>query len=298
MSRAFFAALALALCAAAALSQTGWAAGSAPKDIREPAGGRPIVIGQSFLLHSKVLGDDRRVNLYLPDHYPDRDRSFPVLYLLDGGEHEDFHHITGLARITAAYGQGRELIVVGIEGVDRRRDLTSPSKTPSDLEAAPTSGGSAAYRAFLVDELKPWVGAHYRTDGHSAIMGESLAGLFVAETLLKAPTSFDDYIAISPSLWWNRGALSSGAGGDLKERDFSGRRVWIAFDDPDPPADAAERDRAYQDQLEAAFAKTRPSGLQWRIVRPGERHGAIYHPAALQALRYLYATAPPAAPPS
>lgn len=254
----------------------------------EPADGRPIVIGQSYTIRSARLGDERRVNVYLPDHYSERGKSFVVLVLLDGGEKEDFHHVTGLAQITAAYDNGREMIVVGVEGKDRRHDLTSASSVAADRKLLPTSGGADAYRRFLVDELKPWIAAHYRTDGHTALMGESLAGLFTAETLLKAPTSFDDYIIVSPSLWWDAGALSKQAADDLRRGGFSGRRAWVGFDDPAPPAAQAAKERSYQQVLESAFREVRPAGLVWKVSRPGEGHSAIYHPAALQAFRDLY----------
>lgn len=247
----------------------------------------PIVIGQTYTLLSKVLGGERRLSVYLPEHYADPGRSFPVLFLLDGGEHEDFHHITGLAQINAAYGAGQELIVVGIQGVDRRHDLTSPSRSPGDRKVAPTSGGAAAYRRFLVEEVKPWAAARFKADGRTALIGESLAGLFTAETLLREPRAFDDYIAVSPSLWWDDGALSREAVADLKRGDFSGRRAWIAFDEPAPPAEQAAAERRRQDALEAAL-KGADRGLWWRVERPCEGHASIYHPAALQAFRALF----------
>ncbi len=160
--------------------------------------GRPIVIGQSYQLPSHVLGDTRVVNVYLPESYESGSGSYPVLYLLDGGEREDFVHIAALAQINAAYGQGQELVVVGVEGVDRRHDLTSPSAVAADRKSAPTSGGAASYRQFLIEELKPWVASHYRTTDRSALIGESLAGLFVLETILDRPNSFSDFISISP----------------------------------------------------------------------------------------------------
>lgn len=230
--------------------------------------------------------------MYLPEHYGDPTRKFPVLYLLDGGEQEDFLHIAGLAQITAAYGNGQELIVVGIEGVDRHHDLTSPSPLAADRKLLPTAGGAETYRSFLAKELKPWVAAHYRTDGHAALIGESLAGLFVLETLLDSPQSFDDYIVVSPSLWWRDGAVSKDAQSMLRRDGFSGRRVFIAFDDPAPPPDEAAKDRAWQEQLAMAFSTAHPAGLTYHIVRPGEGHATIYHPAALAAFRWLYATPP------
>jgi predicted alpha/beta superfamily hydrolase len=284
MTRPFLAAR-LVACAMLALSLSSTARA-------QPAGsdssGRDIVIGRSYELTSTVLGDRRRINVYLPDGYAEPGRTFPVLVLLDGGEREDFHHITGLAQINAAYGQGQPLIVVGIEGVDRKHDLTSPATNAADQKRLPTAGGAAAYRRFLREDLKPWVAARYRTNGRWALMGESLAGLFVAETLLREPSSFDDYVIVSPSLWWNQGALAAEAKADLRRARFAGARAWIAFDEPPPPADQARKDRAEQDQLEAAFRDTRPAGLSWTVTRPGETHGGIYHPAALQAFRALY----------
>jgi hypothetical protein len=278
----------LAVFAGAAAS----GANAAPQAVPATESGRPIVIGRSFVLPSKLLRGDRRINVYLPEHYEEPGRTFPILFLLDGGEREDFLHIAALAQITAAYGQGRELIVVGIEGVDRRHDLTSPSAVAADLKRAPTSGGAATYRRFLVEELKPWVAARYRTNGQTALIGESLAGLFVLETFLKQPGSFDDFIAVSPSLWWNGGKLAREAAADLRKARFPGRRLWIGFETPPPPAEEAARERALQTALEAGLRASRPSGLVWTAVHLEEGHGNVYHPAALQALRSLYAVKP------
>ena len=250
--------------------------------------GRPIVIGQSYKLPSRVLGDTRVVNVYLPEGYEGGSRSFPVLYLLDGGEHEDFFHIAALAQINAAYGQGQELIVVGVEGVDRRHDLTSPSAVSADQKLAPTSGGAAAYRQFLIEELKPWVASHYRTTDRSALIGESLAGLFVLETMLDQPNSFSDFISISPSLWWNDGDLVHSAAPRLRQIRFNGTRLWVGFETPAPPAQTAAKDRALQRQLENAFRTTRPAEPSWNFVRMNETHATIYHPAARSAFRALF----------
>ena len=60
----------------------------------------PLVIGETFTLDSKALGEKRRVNVYVPAGYRDSpDSRFPVLYVLDGGMAEDFLHIAGLAQV-------------------------------------------------------------------------------------------------------------------------------------------------------------------------------------------------------
>lgn len=251
-----------------------------------PDAGTPIVIGRSHTITSAQLGE-RRLNVYLPPHYSDASRRFPVLFLLDGGAEEDFHHITGLAAISAAYGTTEEMIVVGIAGVDRRHDLTSPSSNPEDRKAAPTSGGAAAYRRFLVDEVKPWVAARYRTNGRSALIGESLAGLFVVETALREPAAFDDYIAISPSLWWDKGALAREAEADLRKAPPGKRRLWLAVGNETA---LYPEMRDGMEGLVAALKAAAPPGLAWTYTPfPAETHATIYHPAAMAAIRALYA---------
>lgn len=274
----FLAALLLAPVAAAASSGG------------EPPAGKPIIVGQSYELPSRVLGDTRTVTVRLPDSYGEPGRKFPVLVLLDGGEKEDFLHIAGLTQITAAYGQGREMILVGVEGRDRRHDLTSPSSVPGDLKLAPTSGGADRYRRFLVDELKPWIAARFAAGGKTALIGESLAGLFVLETLLREPAAFEDYIAVSPSLWWNDGKLAGTATEALRAAPPAGRRLWIGFDRPAPPAEEAAKERARQETLVSALRSAAPTGLTWTAIHLDESHAGIYHPAALQALRALYGT--------
>ncbi len=273
------AALALALCAFAPQA----AAQALPA---QP--GREIVIGRSYSIRSVILGDERRLNVYLPAHYADASRRFPVLVLLDGGEAEDFHPISGLAQITAANGFGQELIVVGIEGVDRRHDLTPVIASAKDRKALPKAGGADAYRRFLVEEVKPWIAAHYRTSGRTGLVGESLAGLFTLETFLKNPAAFDDYIASSPSLWLDDQALSRAAADRLRNESFAGKRLWIGLGSEGPEVQAGA------DRVVAALKAAAPAGLTWTFdPRPTERHDTTYVPVVTAALRSLYPAGKP-----
>ncbi|MFS0735611.1 alpha/beta hydrolase-fold protein [Sphingomonas sp. 1P06PA] len=251
--------------------------------------GAPIVVGQSYTIKSKILGDARRLNVWLPSSYGKANTRYPVLVLLDGGVTEDFLHIVGLAQITSAYGRGRELIVIGVEGVDRRHDLSPKTDDPADLRFTKKPGGADNYRRFLAEEVKPWVSARYSTNDRWALIGESMAGLFVLDTLANTPAAFNDYIAVSPIVWWNRQSVSRALAGRPGSND---RRVFVAFEGnliagangPTPAQEAETR-------IEAAFR-----GLPNRtVVRfADERHDAIYQPAALAAFRTLYALGPAA----
>ncbi len=274
-----------ALAAAAFLGTGGWIKpGWTPPSAKREAKlleERPVSIGTSYGMRSTRLKEFRRINVWLPPGYEEGEQRYPVLFLLDGGEKEDFHHITGLVQISSAYGTTRPMIVVGIENTDRRRDMTFPSSDPQDRKDAPTSGGSERFREFLREELQPWVQRRYRTSGDTAVMGESLAGLFVVETFLKEPDLFDDYIAVSPSLWWDRQSLNGHALGLLKARHFSGKRLFLTVAD--------EGEAMGVDALAATLRTAQPAGLDWRFEPMSEEsHATIYHPAAMKALRALY----------
>lgn len=269
------AALALAVLCASGASAA--AAQAAPE-------GSPIVIGQSLTIESKVLSQTRRINVHLPPEYASSGKTYPVLYLLDGGEKEDFPHIAGLAQLGELSWTYREMIVVGIEGIDRRHDLTHPTTVAEEKADYPTTGGSTAYRRFLAEELKPWVAARYRVSSESAIIGESLAGLFVVETFLKQPTLFDAYIAASPSLWWSDQALARGAAADLAKWPAGGpRKLYLTIGDEGTTMQAGV------DKVVAAIGAAKPAGLTF-VYDPmhQEHHSTIYHPAALKAFRSVW----------
>src|SRR5262249_54445688 len=148
----------------------------------------PLVIGETFTIDSRILGELRRINVYFPPGYAETPRArFPVLYMPDGGMAEDFLHVAGLVQVSVGNGTMRPFLLVGIENTQRRRDLTGPTENANDKKIAPRVGGAKAFRAFIRQELMPRVKARYRTSKETAIVGESLAGLFVVETFLLEP---------------------------------------------------------------------------------------------------------------
>ncbi|BBM01764.1 alpha/beta hydrolase [Microbulbifer sp. GL-2] len=47
----------------------------------------------------------------------------------------------------------------------------------------------------------------YRVSGSSTLVGQSFGGLLATEILFKKADLFDNYVIISPSLWWSEEAL-------------------------------------------------------------------------------------------
>lgn len=250
----------------------------------------PLVIGETFTIESKALGETRRINVYRPQPWGlDPKAPLPVLYMPDGGIGEDFLHVAGLVQVLSGNGSMRPFLLVGIENTERRRDMTGPSNDPQDQKIAPRIGGSAAYRSFLRDELMPQVRQRYPTTNERALIGESLAGLFVVETLLQEPALFNSYIALDPSLWWNRGTMLAGAAKQLSAVTRARPHVFLASSEQPELAASTAR-------LAALLQQTSPSPLVKYLPLPEETHATIYHPAALQALRTLFPAPPPASP--
>jgi len=250
-----------------------------PQTTRAQAPATPLCIGETFTIPSKVLGETRRLNVYLPPVYRDSATvRLPVLYMPDGGLAEDFLHVAGLVQVLVGNGSIRPFILVGIENTQRRRDLTGPTTNADDKKIAPRVGGSATFRQFIRRELMPAVRQRYRTTAEAALMGESLAGLFTVETLLLEPDLFDTYLAFDPSLWWNNGQLTQQAATLLPAYRGPAKTVYLAT--------SSQGDTAATRHL-AHLLHTPGQSRFTSSYEPltAETHATIYHPAALRGLR-------------
>ena len=238
----------------------------------------------TFTVASLAIGESRLINVYTPPGYrAPLAKKYPVLYMPDGGLDEDFPHVVNTVDSLIALGVIRPVIVVGIPNTERRRDLTGPTRFATDSAIAKHVGGSFAFRRFIHDELFPVIRARYRTTDERAIVGESLAGLFIVETLLAEPALFSHYVALDPSLWWNGGAVVDSAETRLKAFNFAPRTLDLASSNV---ADIAAGTARFAEIIRTVS----PRGLAWvYFARPDLMHGTIFRalgPAALaRALR-------------
>ena len=152
------------------------------------------------------LDRDRTLRLYLPPSYAQGERRYPVIYMHDGqnlfddatsyaGEWGVDETLNELAR-----SHGFEAIVVGIDnGQAKRMNELNPWENPRFGKAE-----GAAYMAFIVDVVKPYVDARYRTrsDAQStAIIGSSMGGLISHYAIHRYPQIFGKAGVFSPSYW-------------------------------------------------------------------------------------------------
>lgn len=192
-----------------------------------------ICIGKHYKIYSNSLQEEREYWVYVPEDYEQsNDIPYPVIYLLDGDMF--FHSLVGISK-TLASGRGNfhdSHIIVGVLNVDRARDMT-PTATilgrdgKSQFFDTPQGGGSEKFHQFLTTELRATINHAFRTNGSNILIGHSYAGLFTINTFLRDTQTFDTYIAIDPSLWWDNGRLVDEAESLIKEKDFAGKSLYV-----------------------------------------------------------------------
>ena len=247
----------------------------------------PVVFGTSFQLMSEVYGTPREINVYVPE-IPEWGQGYfetplPVLYVIDGGLDQDFFHIAALSNLTLINAERQPMIVVGVRTHNRRPEI-SPKATDPRYQGGEFEGwgGSHKFRQHLIEEVKPFIAAHFET-GREAVIGESLAGLFITEMFLETPDAFDDYISISPSLWWDDRRLSKQAPGLLEKHEQSDRRLYLTMAD-----EGGTMRLGLNELLEALEAATNTVEVKFVDRENSDTHASIYHHAARDALSWMF----------
>jgi predicted alpha/beta superfamily hydrolase len=245
-----------------------------------------ISIGQSAHLWSDTLQEERRVLIYLPPHYAHSGTSYPVLYLLDA--ESQFHHSTGIVQFLASdNGRMPEMIVVGVTNTNRRRDLTPVTHDPEQLKdesgESTGAGGADAFLKFLTDELAPWVDTRYRTAPYRVLSGHSFGGLFAVHALLTRPDAFQAYIAVSPSLWWDKQESLERAKAEIGKVPAGRNFLYLTWGDNEK--NISDTTQALVDHLKAHP----PANLQWsHRYYPGDDHGTTPHRSLYDGFEALF----------
>lgn len=157
-------------------------------------------------LPASVANRGYEVRVFLPKGYDENTlQRFPVLYMQDGrnlffpdqaayGQH---WRVPETLAVLESMCLVRRTIVVGIHPVDRTQQYTQP--------------GYEAYGRFLVDELKPWVDARYRTlagPEHTLVMGSSLGGVVSFYLAWEHPRVFGGVAALSSTFGYQDDLLT------------------------------------------------------------------------------------------
>lgn len=252
---------------------------------------KEFILGKVENLHSDLLGEDRTLNIYLPDDY-DKKLKYPVIYLLDGSADEDFIHITGIVQFNTFSWIDRipKSIVVGIANTNRKMNFTSLSNSESDKKLVPANGGSADFIAFIEKELQPYINKEYSTNDSKTIIGQSLGGLLATEILFTKPQLFNKYIIISPSLWWKDGELLKSNPAILEQKYTNPTDIYIGAG-KEGSIDGSKNHIMEEDAKLLAGKIENGKSKNVRVFfdyLPEENHATVTHQAVFNAFRLLY----------
>jgi len=242
--------------------------------------GEAIVIGNIVKFKSKILGEERRIFVSLPDGYADSQERYPVLYCLTEEGAEDIHYASGVARKMASARIVPGMIVIGLSGIDGMRDLT-PSYSK---DYGPTSGGADQFLEYLEKEIVPFIDGEYRTKDLRVFWGHSIVGAFGIYSFLKTPGLFHACVLSSPYFIYDGDGqyLLKNTESFLRKR--SSQNNFLHLTVGDEPQLKMSID-SFVDKLE----KLKPAGVEWQYsVKQDEDHRSVMAVILPEGLRSVF----------
>jgi predicted alpha/beta superfamily hydrolase len=161
---------------------------------------------------SQFLPHPRTISVWVPPGYDlDPHRRYPVLYMHDGQNLFDPETAFAgnpwwaneVAEREIRASRVRPLIIVGVANTADRLREYGPRRCGKER----MGDWSRDYGRFLVEEVKPFVDASYRTlrdAENTGVGGSSMGGLISLHLAKWYPGVFGRCAAMSPSLWWDR----------------------------------------------------------------------------------------------
>ncbi len=220
------------------------------------------------------LNRNRRIWIYLPPDYGTSDRRYPVLYMHDA--QNLFDHATSFSgewRVDETLNNHsrqtqRGVIVVGIDnGGGTRIGEYTPYPHPNY-----GGGEGEAYTDFIVETLKPYVDANYRTlpeRQHTGIVGSSLGGLISLYAAIEHQDVFGMAGVLSPSLWFSDEIFNLVRSA---EKTANMRIFLLAGEQEDAGSVVRDNQRMYKALRRAGF---RPKELRY-ATHPDGQHSEWY----------------------
>ncbi len=268
---------------------------------------KDIVIGQIDSIQSEILGESRKLWIHVPQgadkeiFTPER---YPVVFLLDGDAF--FSSMQGLIQ-QLSFVNGNTLcpkmIIVGIPNTNRWRDL-SPSR-PSlgddpfmNAEMIAQTGGGENFIAFIEKELIPYIDSKYPTEPYKMLVGHSLGGLMAVHTFFHKPELFNAYVAIDPSMSWNKKKLLLEIKKKKLGKKYENRSLYLGIAN----SDTEEKDSLtirndqtpWTEHTRSIFEfhdimKSQRDKLNYRAkFYPADDHQSIPFNAQYDAFRYIF----------
>jgi hypothetical protein len=246
---------------------------------------------EQFPIESKYVKNEKYIiQVGLPIDYKSSNKSYPVLYVLDGDK--SFGMAKEITDWLSWDNEIKNIIVVGISygrGTNiwwekRTRDYTQSKDTV--YYYYPNAGGGDNFLSFIRNELFPVINKNYRTKQDSnAIMGLSFGALLSSYVLFTQPDMFKYYIIISPSLFWNGNSILKTESDYFVKHKELNKTVYMAYGSQDDNdwviGPTTELIRVIQEHKYASL-------IFITQVFKGESHISVYPVALTHGLKTIF----------
>ena len=143
-----------------------------------------VTFSQTKLIKSKILDEDRFIQIHLPSDYHTAKHKYPVVYLLDS--EYVFNYAVGATEfLSNSFGYLPKMILVGIPNTDRSRDLFVNFQE---------NGSYKKFIQFLTTELHQYISKNFRTNNFNILYGWSSGAGIVNQVMIKHTNLFHGYI--------------------------------------------------------------------------------------------------------
>jgi len=260
------------------------------------------------VLHSEILDQDFELYIKFPWLYDQGEKTYPVLYCLDGNRSFPLFSTMSLILETPGF-ESEEVLIVGIGyrvsdsrlqalgewAAWRTRDLTPVNDPEVDqywtsllpsltggADITVQSGGAPDFLDFIRQELFPFIETNYHvSSGERGLAGFSYGGLFALYVLFHAPEFFRRYYAGSPSMWHQLFEYEDTYASTHDDLDAEILMTAGTLESKD----RLERMQKFADKLQDRGFK----GLNLDLILfEGEEHASSYAAGVSRALRELY----------
>ncbi|PJJ61007.1 hypothetical protein CLV45_2444 [Hymenobacter chitinivorans DSM 11115] len=186
-------------------------------------------------------------------------------------------------------------IVIGIVHADRLSELT----TGTEKEFPNFVGSGEKFMSFVEKELIPYVDATYPTTTYRTLIGHSVGGLTVVNTLLHNPSLFNSYVSLDGALWWNDQKVVKEAKTILPAHNYKGKKLFLAManrlergvDTLSVQKDTSSTTALIRSNLTfiQELAKNRKNELRFKYkYYEADDHSSVRLIGEYDALRYVY----------
>ena len=186
-----------------------------------------FTVGFEKISTSKILGEQRKVWVHIPNSNGGNENTdkvhYPVIYLLDGDA--NFKDVVSMTEFMSNAGLCPPMIVVGVLHPSRMTDLTFGS----DKETPGIVGRGDKFMLYVEKELMPFIESNYPTATYKIIIGHSVGGLTVVNTLIHRPSLFNAFVSLDGALWWNNQQIVTEAKTILAEKNYKGKTLFMAL---------------------------------------------------------------------